>query len=67
MAGSGSDTPMAYLVTNAADIVYELEDAETALGRAESNDIVSNHLDAFESSAPSVWRFLFLGHAPVTV
>jgi hypothetical protein len=38
----GEGSAFAYLVTSAADVVYELEDTETQLGRADSNDIVSS-------------------------
>jgi len=38
---SESPPPVAYLVTSDATIVYELEDIETVIGRAESCDIVS--------------------------
>ncbi len=39
----GDSAPaVAFLVTGAADVVYELEDAETQIGRSDSNDIVSN-------------------------
>ena len=34
---------LAYLVTSAADIVYELEDSETQIGRSEACDIVSKN------------------------
>jgi hypothetical protein len=33
--------PLAYLVTSDSSIVYELEDNETSIGRADSCDIVS--------------------------
>lgn len=33
--------PRAFLATSAGNTVYELEDADTLIGRAESNDIVS--------------------------
>ena len=33
--------PIAYLVTSDSSIVYELEDNETSIGRADSCDIVS--------------------------
>ena len=33
--------PLAYLVTSDASVLYELEDSETLIGRAESCDIVS--------------------------
>ena len=32
--------PAAFLATNDGSLVYELEDADTELGRAETNDIV---------------------------
>jgi len=37
---SAAAPPAAYLVTNDGGLVYELEAADTELGRAESNDIV---------------------------
>ena len=42
LPAGGEDGAFAYLVTSAADVVYELEDTETQLGRADSNDIVSS-------------------------
>jgi pSer/pThr/pTyr-binding forkhead associated (FHA) protein len=35
-----SSTPAAFLATNDGGLVYELEDAETEIGRAEMNDII---------------------------
>ena len=35
-----SATPAAFLATNDGGLVYELEDAETEIGRAEMNDII---------------------------
>lgn len=38
---SEQDPPaLGYLVTHLNDVVYELEDDETQIGRADSNDIV---------------------------
>jgi hypothetical protein len=41
MAAEAEDAPKAYLVTASVDVVYELEDSETQIGRSEANDIVS--------------------------
>jgi hypothetical protein len=42
MTSEGNAPPQAYLVTSKADVVYELEDSETQVGRSDANDIVSN-------------------------
>jgi pSer/pThr/pTyr-binding forkhead associated (FHA) protein len=40
MPAAAAAAPRALLVTNDGALVYELEDEETGLGRAETNDIV---------------------------
>lgn len=49
------EPPLASLVGMAPPIIYELEDYETSIGRADDNDIVSDTAEPTRNSVAATW------------